>query len=422
MHGMGSARSRLIIQSHDRLESTLPVTESPSEPVVELALEGARITLLGTAHVSRASADKVRELLTSGDYDAVAVELCPSRHNAIVDPDALARMDLFDVLRSGRAPMVASSLALGAYQQRLAEQFGIRPGEEMRVAVEMAREAHLPVLLVDREIGVTFKRVYRSLRFLRRAELVAGLLAGVVSRQEISEAEIERLKEGDILESAFSQFAEQHRDLYEPLIAERDRYMAARLKQEVGAGGYRRVLAVVGAGHLQGIARTLTEASTPEPAATLQALDHIPPGSRVWRLVPWLIVALIVMGFALGFSRSSALGWEMVAEWGLITGGLAAVGTVVALGHPLTVITSFLSAPLTSLNPTIGVGMIAAAVEVWLRRPQVGDFGRLRLDTTQLRGWWRNRVTRVLLVFLFSSLGGAIGTYVAGYRIFERLI
>lgn len=394
--------------------------EEKVEPQVDLRFEQGRITLLGTAHVSRASADRVRELLESGEYDAVAVELCPSRYHALIDPDALARMDLFKVLKEGKASMVAANLALGAYQQRLAEQFGIEPGAEQREAIRYAEERGCPVLLVDREIGVTLKRVVASVSWWKRWGLFAGLLAGLLSKEEVEEEEIERLKEGDILETTFAEFAENRQDLYRPLIDERDRYMAARLLGELRQTQHDNVLAVVGAGHLNGIRRYL-ELGVEDPAAVVAELDRLPRPSRWPRIIPWVIVALIVTGFIIGFSRSSSLGWTLVADWVLINGTLSALGALFAAAHPLTVITAFLAAPITSLNPTIGAGMVTAAVEIFLRRPEVGDFSGLRHDTITLRGWWRNRVSRTLLVFLFSTLGSAVGTYLAGFRIFDRL-
>lgn len=390
------------------------------QPIVELSLGQASLTLLGTAHVSRASAEEVARLLSGGDYDAVAVELCPSRHRALLDPDSLARMDLLQILRQGKAAMATAQLALGAYQQRLAEQFGIEPGAEMRVAVTQARDAHLPVLLIDREIGVTLRRVIRNVPWWKRAGLIGALLASVFSSDDVSEEEIERLKEGDILETTFSEFAMDRQELYQPLIAERDLYMAASLLQQIEAAGHRRVLAVIGAGHLSGIRDALRQ-GVADPQAEIARLDAVPPPSRWPKLIPWIIVAIVLIGFSIGFSRSADLGLQMVADWVLINGGLSALGAALALAHPLSVLTAFVAAPLTSLNPAVGAGMVTAAVELALRRPEVGDFMRLRRDTAHWRGWWRNRVSRTLLVFLLSTLGSAVGTYVAGFRIFERL-
>ena len=432
-------------------------SEKPQEPIVKIHIDNCDITLLGTAHISRASAVKVKELLQSGDYDCVAIELCYSRHRSIIDPDALAKMDLFQVVREGKATMVAASLALGAFQQRMAEKLNIKPGAEMRAAIEVGDRLKMPVLLIDREIGTTLKRVYRRVGFWQRMNLVAGLMASVVSRHEVTEEEIERLKEGDILESTFAQFAEEAKDLYVPLVDERDKFMAARIKQEVRKAGHRRMLVVIGAGHLKGIAHYLlnwgddilqdnaqpgaqpsgapesginiqqtqaqiqTGSKGPDPVAVINHYNYIPPASKWPKLVPWIIVALVFAGFALGFSRSPDLGWQLVADWVLINGGLCAIGAIIALAHPITIVSAFIAAPITSLNPTIGAGMVTAAIETGLRRPRVEDFSRLRADTTRLRGWWTNAVTRVLLVFLFTTLGSAIGTYVAGYRIFERL-
>ena len=391
------------------------------EPIKTLKINNSTVTLLGTAHVSKASADKVEELIATGKYDAVAVELCPSRHKVIVNPDAIAKMDLFEVIKKGQASMVAANLALSAFQQRMAEQFGIEPGAEMRVAIKNAQAAHLPVILIDREIGTTMKRIYHSVPWWKRFNLFAGLLASVISNEKVSAAEIEKLKQGDVLESSFSQFAENEQDLFRPLIGERDEYMSARLVKECQENNYQHILAVVGAGHLPGMTKQLVEQGTSDPDATIAMLDTIPESSKWLKIIPWLIVALIVTGFAIGFSRSPDIGTAMLIDWIVINGGLSALGAAIAFAHPLSILTAFLAAPITSLNPTIGAGMVVAAVEIYLRKPKVEDFNRLRTDATTPKGWWHNRVTRTLLIFILSTLGSAIGTYVAGFRIFEQL-
>lgn len=392
---------------------------SDADPTREIQLDQTRITLLGTAHVSRKSAQTVTDMLDSGEYDAVAVELCASRHHALSEPEALAKMDLLEVMRQGKTAMVAANLAMGAYQQRLAEQYGIQPGAEMQAAMQGSEKHQIPLLLIDREIGTTLRRTSANLSWWKRWSLFSGLLASLVSREQVEEDEIEKLKQGDMLETTFSEFAHDRQDLYQPLIAERDRYMAARLRQQIDGADYQRVLAVVGAGHLKGIAEQLPEQN--HPAEEIQRLDTLPAKSVFPKLIPWVIVALVIGGFALGFSRSSELGWQLVLDWVLINGGLSALGAFIAAAHPLTVIAAFVAAPLTSLNPTIGAGMVTAAAELMIRKPRVGDFTRLRHDTARLRGWWQNRVSRTLLVFLFSTLGSAVGTYLAGFRIFERL-
>ena len=390
------------------------------EPHRILQLGDTEVVVLGTAHVSRASADKVRALVDTGAFDSVAIELCESRQRAMLDPDAVGRMDLFSVMRKGQAPMIAASLALSAYQQRLADQYGIEPGAEMRAAIDGALDRGLPLALIDRDIGLTLRRTYRAVRWWERMGLIGGLFSSVLSREKIDESEIERLKEGDMLESTFSEFAEQSEDLYRTLIEERDHYMAAHLRRLAANPETRCILAVVGAGHLPGIAEQAQDTLTP-PDAILDALDQAPPKARWPKVVPWVVIGVILAGFAIGFSRNPDIGLQMVTDWVLINGGLAALGAIIALAHPLTVVTAALAAPLTSLNPTIGVGFVAAAAELFLRKPRVSDFASLRQDTTTPRGWWRNRVSRVLLVFLLTTLGSAAGTYIGGARVFSHL-
>jgi len=391
-----------------------------NEPVVELDRDGVHYTLLGTAHVSRRSAETVRGMIESGKFDAVAVELCHNRFQALTGDDQWRSMNLFKILRERKAGMVMASLALGAYQRRIAEQFGIEPGAEMRAAIDASNHADLPLQLIDRDLATTLKRVYRSVPWWRRLMLLTGLAASGFTSEEIAEEDIEKLKQGDLLEATFNEFAEQTPEIYRSLIAERDEFMAARLRMENDPEASQRVLVVIGAGHMKGLQRHLAEDQT-EPQQATTKLNKIPPPAWWPKLIPWLIMVLILSGFAIGFYRSPELGWRLVATWVIINGTLAALGAAIARGHPLTILSGFLAAPLTSLNPTIAAGMVTGLVEAALRKPTMSDLENLRSDVTRLKGWFRNPATRVLLVFFLSNVGSAIGTWVAGFRIFERL-
>ncbi|WP_075878734.1 TraB/GumN family protein [Vreelandella massiliensis] len=394
--------------------SPLPAT---SGPLKTFTIGDTRYTLLGTAHVSSESADDVRQLIDTGEFDAVAIELCDARHHSMANPDAMGEQDLFQVFKEGKAGMVAASLALGAFQQRLAEQSGIQPGAEMRAAVDEAKRRDLPLLLVDRDVGITLKRIYRNVPWWQRFSLFSGLMGSVLSRQSVSQEEIEKLKEGDILEATFSEFAAESEALYTPLIRERDRYMALRLAEEAPPGRYQHVLVVLGAGHLKGTGEHLQAPLPTTPRDEREALEATPPPSKVWKALPWIITALVLIGFAIGFSRNTELGWQLVLEWFLINGVLSGAATIIALAHPVTVVATFFAAPLTSLNPTIGAGFVAAGVELLVRKPKVRDFSTLRHDVVHLKGWWQNRVSRTLLVFMLATLGSAAGTWIAGFRI-----
>ncbi|WP_374011587.1 TraB/GumN family protein [Pseudoxanthomonas koreensis] len=380
--------------------------------------EGVRYTLLGTAHISRASVEAVRAAVASGAYDAVAVELDPGRLQSLTDPSALARLDIVRVLREGKAHLFVANLALSAYQRRLAEQLDVEPGAELKAAVADARALGLPVQLIDREVGLTFRRAMQSLGWWARARTGAGILVAMFGDEDVGDEEIEKLKQGDMLEASFGEFASHSPALYEAVIAERDRYMAARLRQEAGAP--RNVLAVVGAGHLAGLARHLAEDSA-APAELLQELETVRQKSRF----PWmevLIAAFLLGGFAWGFASGGfEVGADLMLYWVLWTGGLGALGCLVAGGHPLSILGAFVSSPFTPLHPALASGTVSALIEAWVRKPTHADFMALRDDVNTFSGWWRNRVARVLLNFFLTSLGTAIGVWTGGARMLARL-
>jgi pheromone shutdown-related protein TraB len=391
-----------------------------SQPIKKISRDGVHYTLLGTAHVSKTSAEVVAEMAGSGDYDSIAVELCAARLKALSGKKDWKDLDLYRIIREKKAGMVMANLALSGYQRRIAEQFDIEPGAELKAAADAAEEQNLPLQLIDRDLSTTLKRCYRNIPWYKRLYMSTGLVLSSVSSDEIDEDAIEKLKEGDILEATFTEFAEQSPELFESLIAERDRFMAASLRKENAGKEGTRVLAVVGAGHLDGLARYLEE-DTQDPIEEIETLSHIPPRSKWPRLIPWVIAALIISGFAIGFSRSPELGFRLVMLWVLINGGMAGLGALIARAHPLTVLSAILAAPLTSLNPTIAAGMVTGLVESWIRKPLVSDLERLRFDVTTVKGWFSNPATRILLVFFFSNLGSAMGTWIAGFQIFGAL-
>lgn len=399
---------------------TITAEEFQAQPVRRVLRDGAEVVLLGTAHVSRASVEAVLALADAEAFDAIAVELCAPRADAIRNPGAIRDLDLFRVLRDGRAGVVAAGLALGAYQRRLAKQFGIEPGAEMKAAMEFAAARGLPCWLVDRDVGVTLRRSRAAVGWWERAKLSAGLFASLLDDSEVDEAQIERLKSGDVLEGAFTEFASGSPPLFEALIAERDRYMAARVREELARSGVRRVLVVIGAGHLDGMARAL-DGEQAAPATVLPPLRAEPPPSSFGK---WFGIALLVFvlgGFAWAFSRGLDVGLDAILTWVAITGALGAIGAAAAGAHPLSIAAAFVASPITPLHPALASGMVSGAVELWARKPRVGDFEALRDDLESLRGWWRNRVARVFLVFFLTSLGTAIGVWVAGFSVARQL-
>lgn len=390
------------------------------QPLRIVERDGVRYTLLGTAHVSAASVQAVEQAIGSGQYDAVAVELDPQRLQALTNPDALAQLDLIEVIRKNRIALFAANLALAAYQRRLAEQLGIEPGAELKRAVTLAQEHGLPVHLIDRDVGLTFRRASQRLGFIGKLKLVAGLGAGLFSSEDVGEDEIEKLKQGDMLESSFGEFASESPALYESIIGERDRYMATRLREERN-DNQRHVLAVVGAGHLAGLARHL-ETDTDAPGPLRQELEAVPKK----RNVPWItlgILAVVLAGIGVGFWKGGMdMGAHMLLIWALYTGGLAGLGALLAGSHPLSILTAIVVAPFKPFRLSIPTGAFSALVETRLRRPAYADFLQLRDDAQTLKGWYRNRVTRVVLTFMLTNIGSMLGLWLTGFSVYGKLV
>lgn len=397
------------------MTSESPAAEAEAaheQPVRRVRRDGTEYVLLGTAHVSRRSAEAVREMIAAEAFDAIAVELCDHRARAMREPDAIAQLDLFNVIRDGKVGVIAAGLALGAFQRRLAEQFGIEPGAEMRAAMDEADARQLPCWLIDRDVGLTLRRARSALGFWDKTTLTAGMIGSMISSDEISEEDIEKLKQGDMLQSTFAEFARQSAPLYRSLIAERDQFMAARLRQESSAQVPRKVLAVLGAGHLEGIERHLI--SDPrQPAELLLGVNSEPKPSNVGKWLGYGLIVVVLGGFVWGFSRSEQLGLDLLINWIVITASMGALGAFVAAAHPLSILAAAIASPLTPLHPALASGMISGAVEAWVRKPKVEDFARLRDDVMHWRGWWRNSVTRVFLVFILTSFGTSIGVWIA---------
>lgn len=404
-----------------------PASTDPlaGQPIARIERDGVEYVVLGTAHVSRASVEAVEALLDQEHFDAVAVELCASRAHGMRDPEAFKQMDLFQVIRQGKTGMVAASLVLGSFQKRLASQYGIEPGAEMKAAMDGAERRGVPVWLVDREVGTTLKRAWRSVGFFQRFGLMAGMIGSVFEREDIAESDIEKLKESDLLESAFSDFAKDSAPLYRALIAERDEFMAARLREHgrrmPADAPSRKVLVVIGAGHLKGMGEQLATQQG-DPATLADTLAVTPPGSRWPKYLAVGIVLAIFAAIGYAFYRNPSLGKDALMNWVLFTGGLSALGALLAAGHPLSILAAFVAGPLKPFRPGIPSGAVSAMTEAWLRKPRVGDFESLRDDITHWTGWWKNRVARTFLNFFLVCAGTIAGEYIAGIHILRSLL
>ncbi len=363
--------------------------------------------LVGTAHISQDSIDTVKEVIATEAPDTVCVELDEQRHRALRNPRHWESLNLIQVLKQGQAPFLLANLTLASFQKRMGLQTGVKPGAELAAAAEAAEELGIKVELVDREIRTTLLRAWRKAGFWKKMTLLATLLASLFDSQKMDEEELAKLRETDTLSAMLDEMSEVLPTVKTILVDERDSYMAHHIRQAPG----KKIVAIVGAAHLPGIVKKLERTFTNEEIAELSV---VPEKTQLSKALPWLIPAIVFGLFIAGFIAGDTEQLTNAAvAWVLANGLLSALGALLALGHPLTILAAFVAAPITSLNPTIGAGFVTGLVQAFVASPQVRDMEKVAEDISKLSGWWRNRLTRVLLVFLFSSFGSAIGTMVA---------
>jgi len=383
-------------------------------------ISGSTITLLGTAHVSKESVVLVEEKIMSGEFDCIAVELCPARYENLVNQSWWKNLNIFEIFKKKKASLLLINLALSAYQKRLADKVGIEAGKEMIRATELAREKNIRLEVIDRDISTTLHRLVTEVSFWQKIKIFSGLVVGIFVGEDVDHEQIESLKKGDMLHSVIEEFGESLPEIKRVLIDERDEFMTGKLALLAASeNAPKNILAMVGAGHLIGMEPAF---KNPAGQSRIDELSIKPPSSRVGYFIGWAICAFILGMFYVGYQQSPELGWSLVMTWVVINGGLSALGAALAFAHPLSVLTAFLAAPLSSLNPTIGAGVVVGLVESYLRKPKVTDFERLREDIASFPMWWKNGVVRVLLVFFFANVGSAVGTYVAGASIVQQIL
>ena len=375
--------------------------------IKRIYLGDREIVIIGTAHISQDSVDTVKSVIEAENPDTVCVELDQQRFQALQNPRHWESLNLVEVLRKGQAPFLLANLALAAFQKRMGLQTGVKPGAELFAAAETAQRLDKHLLLVDREIRTTLLRAWPKDGFWHTMQLLGALMTSMFEGQNIDEAELAKLRQTDTLTVMLDELGTLLPTVKAILVDERDTFMAHNIRQAEGS----KIVAVVGAAHVPGMSRKLLQNTSNEEIAQLST---IPEKKAFSKIIPWLIPAVVILLFVIGFFAGDR---QVLAEaalaWILANGLLSAAGALLALAHPMTIVVAFVAAPITSLNPTIGAGFVTGLAQAFLSPPQVRDMQSMADDIAVPSGWWRNRLTRVLLVFFFSSLGSAIGTVVA---------
>lgn len=372
--------------------------------ITRINLDGKELILIGTAHVSKQSAEQVKEVIEKERPDSVCIELDEQRYQSIMDGSKWKETDIFKVIKEKKATLLLMNLAISSFQNRLAKQFDIKPGQEMIQGIESAKEVGADLVLADRNIQITFSRIWGNIGFMGKSQLLMSVFFSIFSKENISEEDLEKMKTKDTLNAVLTDFTESFPRLKTPLIDERDQYLAQKIKDAPG----KKIVAVLGAAHVPGITKEIHKEHD------LLALTQTPVKSKIPKIIGWAIPIFLLSLIAYTFIANPSAGFDQALSWILWTGSLSAIGAAAALGHPLAILAAFVSAPITTLHPLIAAGWVSGIVQAFFRRPSVGDFERLSEDVFTIKGFWANRVTRVLLVIVLTNLGGTLGTFIGG--------
>ena len=355
--------------------------------------------LIGTAHVSPLSAETVKQIILEEKPDTVCIELDPGRYKTMTEKQQWSETNFINVIKEGKAGLMFVNILLSNYQQKIAKQFDIRSGQEMVEGIAAAKETNAELVLADRDIQVTFKRVWKGCGFIEKCKLITTIIMSFLDKEEMTEEDLEALKTEDMLTAALTEFGASFKGVKKYLVDERDIYLKEKVKHAPG----NKIVAVLGAAHVPGmIAHWDDDDDT-------QALDEVPPKSKAGKIAGWAIVIALIAMVAMTFSVNPSSGWEQTRNWLLLTMGGAGLGAVISLAHPLTILTSIVMAPVSAISPVLATGWFAGLAEAYLKKPKVTDFEQLSDDLTHVSGIWKNKITRILLVIIMTNLGCAIG-------------
>lgn len=386
---------------------------SPAD-VHRIDVGGREFILVGTAHISRESVDLVREVIEREKPDCVCLELDAQRYEALSQEQRWDKLDLREIIRTKQLATLMANLILASYQKRLGLKLGVTPGSELLEAARTAEQLGIPIELCDRDIRVTLRRAWNSLSAYRKLMLLATFMASAFETPEMSEDELRRIREKDVLSELMAELGEAMPALKRVLIDERDMYLAQKIKESKGE----RVVAVVGAGHVEGMLAALRSSVEPD----LEAINVIPPVSPIWQWAGWTIPAFVAGAITwIGFTQGGGAAGESALYWFLAHAIPSGLGGVIALAHPATIAAAFFSAPFTSLSPLIGAGHVTAFVQIYVQPPKVSEFKSVGEDMGKLACWWRNRLLKIFLAFILTTFGSIAGTWIASIKIFGDL-
>lgn len=369
------------------------------------------IILIATAHVSKESAELVKKVIEEERPDSVCIELDEDRYQNIMKPKVWENTDLIKVIKAKKVGFMVANLILGSYQKKMAKKLGNPVGGEMIQGIQSANESGATLVLADRKIQTTFLRIWRKLSFWDKAKLIGSLLFTSDDDTDITSDDLNKLLEEDMIEAAMAGLKKEFPKVGEILINERDQYLAAKIKEAPG----KKVVAVLGGGHVPGIKKEIFNDQD------MESISMVPPTSNFSKIVGWIIPAIITGLLVYSFVLNFQTGLQQLSTWIIWTGVLAAVFTALSLAHPLSILTSFVAAPLTTLHPFLACGWFTGLTEAVIKKPTVKDVENIQTDIFSIKGIFTNRLLKTVLVMFMANLGATIGTFIAGTSLIRNL-
>lgn len=377
------------------------------ENITRLNINDKEIILIGTAHISQKSAEQVKEIIAEENPDTVCIELDDQRYKSMTEGKKWQQTDIISVIKQKKATLLLVNLMMSSFQKRMAKQFNITPGQEMIQAINAAKEIDAKLVMADRDIQITFQRIWRNVSLWGKMKLMTELVYSMFSNEEISEEELEKLKTDDILTTMLDELKDSFPALKATLIDERDKYLSHKIKNAPGD----KIVAVLGAGHIPGIKEEIKKEQN------IKKLSSLPKKSKKSKSIKWIIPIIVIGIILFTFYNNRGMALDQTIGWILWNGSLSALGAVIALAHPLSIATAFLVAPISSLNPLLAAGWFVGITETFLKKPKVEDFENLAEDTNTIKGFWRNKITHILLVVVLANIGSVVGTAIGGAEV-----
>lgn len=375
------------------------------------------VIIVGTAHVSEKSVAEVVSRIEQTRPDIVAVELCPARYRALTGQEEEKEIKISELLSGGKLYFFLVQWFLAYIQRKIGDEMGVKPGSEMLAAIEAARRTGARVALVDRDVGITIQRFWSAMGFFDKLRLLWSMVPPALGWGGEEEIDIDTITQEDIVTQMVAEFRKISPGAANALVDERDAYLARNLYLLSKQG---RVLAVVGAGHREGIARHLAH---PERIPAIESLNEKPKKRITFARIFGAVVSLLILatiGLVLASAQSSHAILLAFAIWFAVTGGLSALGVLLARGHPLSALTALMVAWMTTLNPFVAAGWFAGMVEAWKIKPTVSDLKRLA-QADSFSQMMENRLFRVIMVAALSNLGAMAGTFIGIYLIWQKM-